>query len=94
MAVSGGNHYEGDTPWGASEAGWVAKGINWSWKNGADVINMSFSCAVTNAIDTAIRHAVDSGRNGLGCVLVAAAGNSGTSTTWQVQYPARSNLVI
>lgn len=55
----------------------LARGISWAWKNGADVINcslgMSSKCDnISAAIDSALCY----GRNGRGCVMVAAAGNN------------------
>jgi thermitase len=66
---------------------WVANGIIWAADNGAQVINMSLggtsrSVTVENAVNYAW---------GLGAVLVAAAGNSNSSS---LTYPAAYATVI
>jgi len=67
---------------------YIADGIMWAWRNGADVMNNSYgypSClsnpfpVLTDAIDSA----VIKGRGGLGTVMVFAAGND----TGCVRYP-------
>ncbi|GAI46832.1 unnamed protein product, partial [marine sediment metagenome] len=60
---------------------WVAQGIIWAANNGADVINLSlsgssFSSTLQQAVDYAWNH---------GVVVVAAAGNDGSSNRL---YPA------
>ena len=68
-----------------------ANGINWAWKNGADVISNSWASAVQfEVIDNAIDSAVVRGRNGLGCVVVFSSGNKNTS----VSYPAYLSNVL
>ena len=64
----------------------VAAGLNWARLNGANVVSMSFGIEETNAINTAISNAYSSN-----CVLVAATGNSNTSS---VIYPAKNLNVI
>ena len=64
----------------------VAAGLNWARQNGANVVSMSFSTTEINDVNTALSNAKSSG-----CVLVAATGNSNTST---VSYPARNPNVI
>ncbi len=54
----------------------LANGINWAWKNGADVISCSWTCAESNLLDDAIDAAVTKGRDGKGCVFVNSAGNT------------------
>lgn len=72
----------------------IAKGIEYSYKNGADVINMSFgSYAHSALIENALQDAFNS------CVLVAAAGNYGIPTAdcplgGQNMYPASYSYVI
>lgn len=72
----------------------IAKGIEYAYKNGADVINMSFgSYAHSALIENALQDAFNS------CVLVAAAGNDGIPTAdcplgGQNTYPASYSYVI
>jgi subtilisin family serine protease len=69
-----------------------ANGINWAWKHGADVINLSWESFIQSLIlEEAIDSAIMRGRNGKGSVVVGAAGNSGYST---VTYPASLSNVI
>jgi subtilisin family serine protease len=81
-----------------TEAGWltedyaVADGIDWCWKEAkADVLSMSFSGGrPSDLITQALISARTKGRNGKGCPLIAAAGNSGG----QVVYPANLDEVF
>lgn len=72
----------------------IAKAIVYAYKNGADVINMSFgSYAHSALIENALQDAFSS------CVLVAAAGNDGIPTAdcplgGQNMYPASYSYVI
>lgn len=72
----------------------IAKGIEYAYKNGADVINMSFGSSAHSAlIENALQDAFSS------CVLVAAAGNDGIPTAdcplgGQNMYPASYSYVI
>lgn len=65
----------------------IAKGINWSTNNGADVINLSLGGPQRSAV---IRRAVNRAWN-RGVVIVAAAGNDGT---YERQYPAAYKRVM
>ena len=69
----------------------MVAGINWARLNGADVISMSTKYAQSPLLDVALSTAATAGRNGLGCVIVAASDNVGTST---VTYPASHPNVI
>lgn len=72
----------------------IAKGIEYAYKNGADVINMSFGSSAHSAlIENALQDAFGS------CVLVAAAGNESTPTAdcplgGRNMYPASYSYVI
>lgn len=69
----------------------MVNAINWAWQNGADVINMSLTCDPDDKMTDAIKNALTKGRNGKGCVVVAASGNQGQSS---VGYPANIEGVI
>jgi thermitase len=65
----------------------IIKGIDWSMAHGADVVNLSFSGpAYSGVLKTAVDDAY-----GRGAVVVAAAGNAGTTRR---QYPAAYEKVI
>lgn len=54
----------------------IARAINWSWTKGADVLSNSWGGgAPSNAIADEFEFARTKGRNGLGAVVVIAAGN-------------------
>ncbi len=66
----------------------IAAGITWSVQRGADVINLSLGGPSTMPdVAAAIEHARSNG-----VVVVAAAGNDGSSST--VSYPARHGQVV
>ena len=65
----------------------ISEGINWAWQNGADIISNSWGGLPNSYVDNAITNALTKGRNGKGCVVVFATGNSNN----EVQYPANSN---
>jgi subtilisin family serine protease len=66
----------------------LASGFSWAWQNGIDVISNSWGgYAPSTIIQDAIQNAIDLGRNGLGCVVVFAAGNENSGF---VRYPGRS----
>ncbi|MCD8179385.1 MAG: S8 family serine peptidase [Tannerellaceae bacterium] len=70
----------------------LANGLNWAWRNGADVINNSWGHAYLEGslLDDAILNTVTNGRNGKGCVVVFASGNDNS----EVSYPAKLSYVI
>ncbi len=73
----------GYNPGGASK---IADGINFAVNNGASVISNSWGGGAQSAlIDSAFDNALINGRNGLGCVVVFAAGNDDLS---RIGYPA------
>lgn len=62
---------------------WIKQAIDWSWRNGASVLSNSWGGgAPSNAIASAFERARKQGRNGLGCVIVIAAGNSSGPVTF------------
>ncbi len=65
----------------------AAYGINWAWYEGkADVLSNSWGGqAPSTGMDNAIHNAVTSGRDGLGSLVLFAAGNDGDGI---VEYPA------
>jgi len=67
-----------------------ANGINWAWRNDADVISNSWNSELlsSNLIDEAITNALTKGRDGLGTVVVFASGNGSVDGT---EYPSNSN---
>ncbi|WP_114792372.1 S8 family serine peptidase [Niabella yanshanensis] len=69
-----------------------ASGYYYAANNGASVISNSWAGPeiYNQDLDDAIQYCLTSGRGGLGCVVVFAAGNSNSS----VQYPANSNSDI
>ena len=70
----------------------LAKGLNWAWLHGADVLSNSWGGGVpTPVITHAILNAVNFGRNGKGAVVFAASGNDDTSF---VLYPSSMPEVI
>lgn len=55
---------------------WIRRAIDWSWKEGADVLSNSWGGGVYSAaIHDAFERARMQGRNNQGCVIVVAAGN-------------------
>jgi subtilisin family serine protease len=75
-----------------TDAQLMADAIRWAADNGADVISFSWDAGWSMpALAAAIRHARSNGRGGLGCVIVAAAGNRGIG---MVDYPAREDGVL
>ncbi len=59
----------------------LAKGLNWAWLHGADILSNSWGGGLaTPIIEHAIRNAVQFGRNGKGAVVFAATGNDDNDT--------------
>ena len=56
---------------------WIARSIDWSWENNADVLSNSWGGgSPSNLIIRAFERARTRGRNGQGAVIVIAAGNA------------------
>jgi thermitase len=69
----------------------AATAIDWAWQHGAAVLSNSWGGGIpSNRIAGAIERAVTLGRQGKGCVVVAAAGNRPTA----VGFPANLPTVI
>ena len=69
-----------------------ADGIIWAYQNGADIISNSWRSGTYHAaIDEAIYDAFRYGRQGKGCVITFASGNSYSNS---VNYPANCNDTI
>ncbi|MEZ4776946.1 MAG: S8 family serine peptidase [Bacteroidia bacterium] len=87
---------------GTSTISEIADGIDWAWRNGADVINNSwvfdFAAApgFIPAIETALDSAKTRGRNGKGCPIFFSAGQgtNGNSGNDSVSYPANLSFVM
>lgn len=77
-----------------SKYSWIRRGIDWAWRHGVSVLNMSFGGGPpSKAVTRALRRAHQLGRDGRGVVLVAAAGNSAGPGA-PVEYPAVMPEVI
>lgn len=71
----------------------IADAIQWAAER-ADVLSCSWGGSIeSNVITSVINDALSNGRNGKGCVIVAASGNSYPVET-AISYPARLNDVI
>jgi subtilisin family serine protease len=71
-----------------------ARGIEFAWRNGADVISNSWGSSIRyKVIDDAIENALRNGRGGKGCVVVFSSGNYSANIPIfsPVIYPANSN---
>jgi len=70
---------------------WIARSINWSWANGADVLSNSWGGgSPSNQISRAFDRARAQGRGGLGSVIVIAAGNDDSP----VDFPGNLSNVL
>lgn len=69
--------------------GKIAKGLDWAYQNGADIISNSWGgCTPHLMLDIAIDSVLTRGRGGKGTILVFSAGNTESG---QVLYPACSD---
>ena len=86
IPIHSGSSEGGNDPYSASN------GISWACQHGADVINVSWGGGTPlDILDLAINYANSDGRNGKGCVIVAASGNNNSSN---VDYPSNLYDVI
>lgn len=76
----------------------IAEAITWAYQHGADVINNSWgqeTSTPSNIIEAAIINASTLGRNGRGCPVFCASGNSASSfTTYSFPFPSNSYCYI
>lgn len=81
--------------WGGETTSQLAGAINWARIQGADVLSNSWgytSCLLSlDVLNTALSNAQSNGRDGLGCVVVFAAGNDSYTC---ITYPANQSSVI
>ena len=78
------------TSW-VTKSSWIRRAIDWSWRNGADILSNSWGGGLpSNAIINAFARARNLGRNGKGCVIVAAAGNESR----HVSFPANVEGIL
>ncbi len=69
----------------------IKRAIDWSWKNGADVLSNSWGGgAPSTAIARAFERARTRGRGGKGCVIVVAAGNDSSP----VDFPGNLDNIL
>ncbi len=81
--------YGGNGSWTTND--WAAAGIQVAWREGASVLSNSWGGGTpSTAVDTAIADARTLGRNGLGSVVLFAAGNEDEP----VEYPAWNSMAI
>jgi subtilisin family serine protease len=76
----------------SSNTAFFVDAFDWAWNNGADVLSNSWGWASSASIEDAIDDAIEFGRGGLGCVVLASSGNSNNPST--LGFPARYNPVI
>lgn len=73
----------------------AVRGFDWARTHGADVINCSWGGGSEDELLTsAINNAVTNGRDGKGCVVVFASGNTYYGDNVDVQYPGRLGNVM
>jgi subtilisin-like proprotein convertase family protein len=70
---------------------WIARSIDWAWETGADVLSNSWGGgSPSNEISRAFERARTQGRDGLGAVIVIAAGNDNSP----VDFPGSLDNVL
>jgi subtilisin family serine protease len=66
----------------------IVRGIDFAWKNGADVLSNSWGGGIPNdAVIDAFQRAKTYGRKGKGCVIVVAAGNDSSPVSFPATLP-------
>ena len=79
----------------------LAEGISWAWENGASIINNSwgdqggafFNDLHSAILESSIMNAMNNGRNGLGTIVVFAAGNHSPVTDYPGNFTPEILLV-
>ncbi|MFP4349474.1 MAG: S8 family serine peptidase [Desulfococcaceae bacterium] len=67
---------------------WIARAIDWSWQNGADILSNSWGGGAPSSLITqAFERARTRGRNRRGCVIAIAAGNDSRSVDFPANLP-------
>src|SRR5262249_19368451 len=75
--------------WFVLDGYWVAEGIDWAWRQGAHVLANSWGGGPEeDIIRLAFERALRRGRGGKGCVVVAAAGNTGRLVEFPASLPS------
>lgn len=71
-----------------TQLNWIVDALTWAADNGADVLSNSWGGgAASTAIESAIQHGIDTGRGGLGCVSLFAAGNADGPVEFPAAHP-------
>jgi thermitase len=71
-----------------TSASWIARAIDWSWENGADVLSNSWGGgAPSQAVINAFERARTQGRQGKGAVVIIAAGNDASPVDFPGNLP-------
>jgi hypothetical protein len=65
----------------------VIQGIQWAVRQGADILSVSWGTGDSLSVELEIMDAINSGRGGRGCVVVAAAGNDGGGVAFPASLP-------
>ncbi len=71
-----------------SEVAWQVDAITWATDQGADVLSNSWGGGPpSSAIQASLGYSLAVGRNGLGCLLIFAAGNTNGPVVYPAKYP-------
>jgi subtilisin family serine protease len=66
----------------------IARAINFAWKNGAHILSNSWGGGLISDVEeVAWRNALQQGRGGKGCIVLAAAGNESGPVNAPANYP-------